>query len=154
MAEAIKISTGKYIKQGKVEVDGMIWDIVIPGAGTELRFSQASRMLKLYGARLDNLNRKFDKVAEDESGNTQMSEEDLDLFEEYSEKYRENEKIMFDIVAGTFKDGTPDNSEVKKWMQEIPSPIIFKAFDDLKNQTTQLKEVNDGEREPEPTASS
>lgn len=147
MAEPIKISTSKYIKQGKVDVDGNIWDVVIPGAGTELRFSQASRMLKLYGARVDNLEKKFDALDRDQKS---VPDADLDLYEEYSAKYRENEQIVYEILQHTFKDGSEDNATVKQWLHDTPMVIIMKAFDDLKQQTSGVNDqgAEDGQSEP------
>lgn len=127
MTEPIKISTSKYTKQGKVDVDGNIWNIVLPGAGTELRFSQASRACKLCQARLDLLDKKIES-------NT-ATEEDLDNYEIYSKKYEDNEQIVYSVFQNTFKDNTKNNTDVKKWIDETPAPIIIRAFEDVKGQT-------------------
>jgi hypothetical protein len=86
MAEPVKISTAKYANKGKVDIDGNIWDVVLPGAGTELRFSQASRACKLYGARLELYDKKI------EAGTA--TEEDLNKYEEYSNLYEVNERVV------------------------------------------------------------
>jgi len=125
MTEPTKIRTNN--KKGKVDIDGHIWSVVLPGAGTELRFSQASRACKLYMARLEIIDKKI------ESGTA--TEEDLDKYEEYSKKYEENEKLVLDIFTNTFRDGTEDNSEVKKWVEETPSVFIMKAFEDVRDQS-------------------
>lgn len=126
MSEPIKISTQKYIKNGKVDIDGHIWDVTLPGAGTELRFSQASRACKLWEARMNLLNKKIEAST--------VTEEELDRYEEYKTKFEENERIIYAIFTSTFKDGTADNTEVKKWVDETPMALIMMAFDDVKEQ--------------------
>lgn len=137
MAEPIKISTSKYIKQGKVEIDRNLWEVVLPGAGTELRFSQASRACKLHAARIDLLDKKID--------NGTITDSELDRYEESSKKYEENEKIIYDIFHKTFQDGTKDNSSVKKWVDETPTAIIMLAFEDVKEQSKDKDKEKDGE---------
>lgn len=122
----IRINTSKYTTQGFVEIDGNVWKVVLSGAGTELRFSQASRACKLYGSRIDLYDKKI------ESGN--ITEEELDKYEEYVEKYESNERVIYNIFQNTFRDDTPDNSEVKKWVDETPTAIIMLAFEDVKDQ--------------------
>src|SRR5690554_718238 len=128
MAETrpIKISTSKYTKQGHVDIDGHLWKVVLPGAGTELRFSQASRACKLYGSRIELYDKKID--------NGTITEEELDKYEEYSRIYEENERIVYQIFQNTFRDDTEDNTEVKKWIDETPTAIIMLAFEDVKEQ--------------------
>ena len=106
MSEPIKINTGKYITHGKVEIDGHTWTVKLPGAGTELRYSQAQRASKLWGSRLALLDKKIDKGT--------ITESELDKYEEYSKKYEENERVIYDIFKDIFKDDTKDNSEVSK----------------------------------------
>lgn len=125
MPEPIKINTGKYINQGQVEIDGKLWSISLPGAGTELRFSQASRASKLYGARIAILDKKIDAGT--------ITEQELNQYEEYSAKYEENEQIIYNVFQSTFKDGTDDNADVIKWIDETPTAIIIMAFEDVKN---------------------
>jgi hypothetical protein len=126
MTEPLKISTSKYTKTGKVDIDGNIWNITVPGAGTELRFSQASRACKLYQARLDLLDKKIaDKT---------ITNEELDSYEDYAKKYEDNEKIIFDIFSAVFTDDK-DNSSVHKWIDETPTTIIMRAFEDARGQS-------------------
>lgn len=127
MTEPLKISTSKYTKSGQVDVDGNIWNVVLPGAGTELRFSQASRACKLYQARLDLLDKKIDSST--------ATEDDLDNYELYSKKYEESEAIIYGVFQQTFRDKTKDNTSVKKWMDETPTSIIMLAFEDVKSQS-------------------
>jgi len=130
MTEPLKISTSKYTKTGKVDIDGNIWNITIPGAGTELRFSQASRACNLYQARIVLLDNKIaDKT---------ITKEELDDYEEYSKKYEENEKVLFDIFSSVFTDDT-DNTSVHKWIDETPLEIIMQAFEDTKGQANDQK---------------
>jgi|GEM_PF-4031429 len=123
MAEALEIRTGKFTKSGKVDIDGKIWDVRLPGTGTELRFSQAQRALKLYEQRIKILDKKIDDGT--------ITEEELDKYEEYSAKYDENTKIIMDTFTQTFNDGTPDNKHVKKWVNDTPTAIIMLAFEDI-----------------------
>lgn len=125
MTEPLKISTSKYTKTGKVDIDGNIWDIHIPGAGTELRFSQASRACKLYQARIELLDKKIDEKT--------ATEEDLNLYEDYCKKYEDNEGIIFDIFSSVFTDGK-DNKSVRKWIDETPTVVIIQAFEDARGQ--------------------
>ena len=112
MAEPIKISTSKYNKEGKVEIDGKIWTVKLPGAATELRLNQAQRRLSVLEK----------KVKADEA-----TEEDLDRYDGY-------EKTVYDVFRNIFKDDTKDNSEVNKWIDETPLMIIIMAFEDIRNQ--------------------
>jgi len=126
MAEPIKISTNKYIKNGKVDIDGNIWNIVLPGAGTEMRFSQASRACKLSSARVSMIDKKIE--------NGTATEADLDAYEQYSAKYEENEKIIYETFLQVFNDDTDDNSEVRKWIEDTPTSVLMMAFEDIKGQ--------------------
>lgn len=126
MAEPLKISTKKYTGGGKVDIDGNVWSVKLPGAGTELRFSQASRACKLYLSRMELVEKKIDAGT--------VTDSDLDKYEEYKNKYEENEKVIYDIFSNTFDDGTEDNSEVKKWVYDTPTSIIMLAFEDVRSQ--------------------
>lgn len=134
MSEPIVISTSKYNKQGKVDIDGHIWDVKLPGAGTELRLSQAFRANKLYNARIRELDKKIDA--------DEVTEADLDRYEEYNAKYEESEKTIFSFFTNVFRDSTPDNSEVKKWVEDTPTSIIERAFEDVKKQANS-KDTNE-----------
>ena len=144
MADPIKISTKKYTKQGKVDVDGNIWEVKLPGAATELRLSQAFRGSKLWAARMSKLDEKID------SG--KISDSELDSYEEYKEKYEENERIVFEFFSDMFQDGTEDNVSVKAWIDATPTSVIQAVFEDMKEQVDntpkgQLEEA-DGRQEP------
>lgn len=132
MAEPLKISTSKYLKQGKVDIDGNVWSVVLPGAGTEMRFSQASRACRLAQARLLLLDEKIE--------NGKITDSELDSYEEYSKKYEENERIIYGVFLEAFKDSTNDNSQVKKWIDDTPAHIIMMTFEDIRNQTNVVKE--------------
>lgn len=135
MAEPIKISTDKYNKQGKVNIDGHIWTVKLPGAGTELKLSQAFRGSKLWAARLKQLDSKID--------NGKITDQELDNYEEYVDKYEKNEKIIFQFFYDVFRDDTKDNSEVKQWVNDTPTAIIQQAFEDIK-QSANGQEEPDG----------
>lgn len=128
MAEPLQINTKKYTTGGKVSIDGNIWDVKLPGAGTELRFSQASRNAKLYATRIELLDKKID--------NSTITEEDLDKYEEYCKEYEKYESVIYDIFQSTYSDGTPENKNVKKWIEETPISIITLAFEDVKVQAS------------------
>lgn len=139
MPEPIQINTSKYNTHGKVEIDGHIWEVRLPGAGTELRLSQATRASKLYGSRIALLDQKIDAET--------ITSEDLDLYEEYNRKYEEAEKILTGFFTTVFKDSTEDNSEVKKWVEDTPTSIIMLAFDDVKNQANKVADDSPGTSE-------
>lgn len=139
MSEPIKISTGEYKTKGQVEIDGHLWEVSLPGAGTELRLSQAFRGSKLWSARIGILDKKID------SG--KITEQELDKLEEYSQKYEENEKIIFDFFLNMFKDGTPDNASVTQWINDTPTAVIQLVFEDVKEQANKQKET-DGRESP------
>lgn len=138
MAEPIKINTSKYRKQGKVNIDGHIWDVHLPGAGSELRLSQAFRSSQLWASRLELVDRKIkDGTA---------TEEDLDKYEEYDTRFTKSEEKVLDLFTQFFQDGTPNNSEVKAWLEETPIAFIQAAFEDIKEQAqTEQTEVADGQ---------
>lgn len=112
MAEPIKISTGKYNKDGKVDIDGKIWTVKLPGASTELRLNQAQRRLTLLDKKV-------------EAGTA--TEEDLDKYDEY-------EQVVYSTFTNIFQDGTKDNTEVKAWITDTPMAIIALALEDIKSQ--------------------
>ena len=107
-----KVDTSKYKKEGKVEVDGKIWDIKLPGAGKELKLSKAQRRLKF-------LQKKIDSGSYDET--------DVN-------KYDELEDYTYQFFYELFRDSTEDNSEVKAWMEDTPLSIIIQSFEDIKEQ--------------------
>lgn len=112
MAEPIKISTGKYNKDGKVDIDGKIWTVKLPGASTELRLNQAQRRLTLLDKKV-------------QAGTA--TEEDLDKYDEY-------EQVIYSTFTNIFQDGTKDNTEVKAWIADTPMAIIALALEDIKSQ--------------------
>jgi|VirMetMinimDraft_7_1064189.scaffolds.fasta_scaffold06105_4 ASC-1-like (ASCH) protein len=116
--EPIKINTGKYNKQGKVDVDGKIWTVKLPGAGTEMRLSQAQRRLTMLDQKVEN------KTA---------TEEDLDKYDSY-------ELVVYETFKSMFKDNTKNNSEVSKWVEETPLAIMVQVFEDLKEQANGRKD--------------
>lgn len=111
MAEAIKINTGKYKKSGHVEVDGMLWEVNLPGAATEMKLMQAQRRLQVLDKKI-------------EAG--EATEEDLDRYDAY-------ETTVYGVFRTMFKDSTKDNSEVNKWIDETPLAFIVTAFEEIKN---------------------
>lgn len=116
MADMKKIDTKQYVTEGKVQIDGMIWSVILPGAGKELEISKAQRRIKLYENKV-------------ESGN--FNEEDLDKLDAL-------EDYFYNFFKGIFKDDTQDNAQVNKWVDETPLGIILKAFEDIKSQAAEV----------------
>lgn len=112
MPENKVIDTSKYVREGKVDVDGNVWEVVLPGAGTELKISKVQRRLKF-------LDKKIEKGTETEA--------DLDKYDEY-------EEYLLTFFKGLFKDGTEDNKSVSDWVESTPMAIIIQSFDDIKAQ--------------------
>lgn len=125
MSQPLKINTNKYTTGGQVEVNGKIWTVKLQGAFSELRYSQAQRQVKLYSARLANLDKKI------ESG--EATDAELDKYEEYSAIYTENESILYAELSKMFQDGTEDNSEVRQWLNETPIFAVILAFEEVNN---------------------
>lgn len=136
MAEPIKISTKKYNSKGKVDIDGNIWDVTLPGAGTEMRLSQCFRQSKIYTSRMSLVDKKID--------NGTVTETDLNTYQEYSDKYEETQKSILDIFMSIFSDGTEENELVKKWINDTPTAILELAFQDVTNQANGKDENSAG----------
>ena len=112
MSDIKKIDTTKYVKEGKVDVDGKIWSVKLPGAGTELRMSKLKR-------RSDLLSKKVE--------NGTATEEDLDRLDAYEDEFLQ----MFKNV---FRDDTDNNAEVSAWIEETPFAFIMQAIEDIREQ--------------------
>ena len=121
MTDTRKVDTSKYTKEGKVEVDGKLWTVKLPGAGTELRISKAQRRLAFLEKKIES--GKYDEV-------------DLD-------RYDELEQFMFDFFKGVFTDSTKDNSEVTEWIENTPGAIIIQAFEDIKTSAAESDPISD-----------
>lgn len=115
MSDIKKINTSKYITEGKVEVDGKIWDVVLPGAGTELKMGKMQR-------RADFLAKKV------ESGTA--TEEDLDRLDNIEDEY-------LNLFKNIFRDATKDNSEVSEWVEKTPTAVIMQAIEDIREQANE-----------------
>jgi len=137
MAEPIKISTKKFEPDGKVDIDGNIWTIKPPGAGTELRLSQAFRGSKLYASRMNIVEKKIESET--------ATSEDLDKYEEYIDKFEKHEKVIFDISTSILRDETDSNKQVKEWVENTPTITIEKVFDEIERQS--LQRQLDGSKE-------
>ena len=112
MSEIKKIDTKKYTTEGKIEVDGMVWTVKLPGGGKELEMSKAQRRVKFYEKKI-------------ESGD--YTEEDLDKLDTL-------EDFFVSFFKEIFRDSTPENSEVDKWIDETPQALILMALEDIKKQ--------------------
>lgn len=119
MSEPVKIDTGKYTKEGKVDIDGNIWTVVLPGAAKELQFSKNQR-------RMEFLSKKVEKG--------DVTEEDLDKLDAL-------EDFALSFFKGIFKDDTEDNSKVGEWVDATPIAIIAAAFNDIKK-AAEARDVN------------
>lgn len=126
--QAISIDTSKYLDNTRVVIDGNDWGIKLPGAGTELRLSQAQRRIKLLDKKIND-------------GTAQ--EADYDLYDKL-----ENQSI--DLFAKVFNDGTDDNASVRAWIEDTPMSVIMATFEDIKEQaqdadTPAVEEKSDGQ---------
>jgi hypothetical protein len=142
MAEVARIPSNNDTKQRTITVEGKVWSVVLPGAGTEMRFSQASRACKLAGARIALLDKKID--------NGTITEEELDKYEEYSKNYEENEKLLIGIFMNVFKDGSKNNSHVADWMDRTPSSEMMEKFTEISSKNKAEESVDGQENSEEP----
>lgn len=116
MTDIKQIDTTKYTTEGKVEVDGMIWTVKLPGGGKELEMSKAQRRVKFLQKKIDSDN---------------YTEEDLDKLDKL-------EDYFYNFFKDIFKDSTEDNSQVDKWINDTPQAVILMAFEDIKNQASEV----------------
>lgn len=118
MAEPVKISTSKYNKQGKVDIDGNTWSVVLPGAGTELKMSKMKRRQEFLSKKIEN---------------GTVTEEELD-------KYDAIEDFFYEFFQNLFQDGTEDNKSVHEWVDNTPMAVILQAFEDVKDQANKTED--------------
>lgn len=123
MAETLKLSSDKQRRSGKVEIDGHIWSVSMPGANSELRFSQLARDAKRLNSRMAML----DKKIEDGS----ITSDELDQYDATSKEAVLVESEILGFYSTFFKDNTADNSEVKKWVSDTPLNAIIKVFEEI-----------------------
>lgn len=116
MSEIKKIDTKQFTSEGKVEVDGMVWSVKLPGGGKELEMSKAQRRVKFLEMKI---------------GAGDYTEEDLDRLDAL-------EDYFISFFKGIFRDETPDNSEVDKWIDETPQALILMALEDIKKQANDI----------------
>lgn len=112
------VDTSKYNTQGKVNVDGNVWTVKLPGAGTELKMSRYKRRQEFIAKKIEN---------------GTATEQDMD-------RYDEMEDFFFDFFRNMFQDGTKDNKAVHEWVDNTPMAVILQAFEDIKEQANK-KEV-------------
>lgn len=112
MSEIKKIDTTKFTKEGKVDVDGKIWSVVLPGAGTELKMGKMKRRQEFLARKAEN---------------GTATEEDLDRLDNIEDEF-------FQLFKNIFRDETPDNSEVSEWVENTPTAIIMQAIEDIREQ--------------------
>lgn len=124
MAAPIRVSTDKYTKSGQIDIDGNIWNVKLPGAGTELRMGQVQREAKACEARIKILESKID--------DGKASDEEIDRYEELCAKSLALQKESMAVFLTVFNDGTKENNAVKKWLDETPTAIQFMVFEDVK----------------------
>ena len=132
--QAININTSQYLGETRVIVDGQDWEIKLPGAGTELRLSQAQRRIKLLDKKIEN---------------DTAIEADYDLYDKL-----ENQSIS--IFTNMFKDGSEDNAAVKEWVESTPLAVIMASFEEIKEQAQngglEQDKAVDGQAVETPTA--
>lgn len=118
---SISIKTADYLQEKHIEVDGNDWTIRLPGAGSELRLSQANRRIKL-----------LDKKIADGTA----KESDFD-------QYDRLENLTLEMFEKMFNDGTTENKTVKDWVRNTPLVVIMAAFEEIKKQAESKKEDGD-----------
>ncbi len=121
-----EIKTADYIKTFKIIVDGKEWTVKRFGAGYELSLSQATRRLKLLGKKIEN---------------------DTAIDEDY-DQYDKLEQKVTSIFSDIFNDGTENNTSVKKWVEETPSDVLMKIFQDVTKQLYETKVEDDRKELP------
>lgn len=117
---AISITTSDYLEEKYIQVDGKDWKIKLPGAGAEMRISQATRRMEFLDKKIKN------GTAE---------EKDLDLYDKL-------EAGTLEIFEEMFNDGTEENQSVKDWVRNTPMPVILAAFDEIKRQAEENKKAD------------
>lgn len=121
-----EIKTSNYIKSKKILVDGEEWTMHPPGAGDELALSQGKR-------RAERLEKKIqDGTATDEDYDT----------------YDRIENNMYNIFRKMFKDSTPENSQVNKWLDTTPMVVVMAILEDISKQAV-VKQEAENATEPE-----
>lgn len=138
MANAISVNTGKYKQDKSIKIDGHVWKIVAPGAKTELMISQSSRLAKLYALKIDTIDKKI------EAGT--YTDNDVVEYEKACDDLSKHEKEIMSVFEKTFKDNTPDNSEVKAWIDETPTAIISSVFEEFKKTNDETMTKDNGEQ--------
>lgn len=114
MSDIKKIDTSTYTTEGKVDIDGNIWGIKLPGAGTELRMSKIQRRSAL-------LTQKAEKGT--------ATEEDLDKLDALEDEF-------YNFFIGIFDDGK-GGDDVRAWAEKTPLAVIYQAFEDIKKQANE-----------------
>lgn len=116
-----EIKTGNYVKPLKINLDGNEWTMTSPGAGTEIRMGQIQRRITI-----------LDKKIADGTAN----DDDLDKYDEY-------EKQSFEYLLKIFSDSTPDNLNVKKWLESIPLGVANQIISDIAKQAIEKKAISE-----------
>lgn len=116
-----EIKTNDFVTTKKILVDGKEWTMTAPGAGDQLMLGQAQRRTEMIQKKV-------------EAGTA--TEADLDMYDKLEDR-------MFSMFARVFKDGTPENTEVKEWLNSTPLVVIYAIMEDIKRQFED-KEPTDG----------
>jgi len=113
-----KVNTSTFLRHGKVMIDDMLWTVTLPSAKQTLKISKNKRRAKQLEQKIENNTATDDEYKE------------LDDIEDF----------FFYGLQGMFKDGTKDNSQVEKWMNETPMPIIMAVFEDIQKQAERKRD--------------
>lgn len=112
---SLTISTKDYIEGKKFEIDGMTWEYVVPGAGITLDLSRAARK-----------STELDKKVADNTATPAEQAEHARLIE-----------VVLNFYESMFRDGTKNNTQVKKWIQTTPANVIAAIVADVQRASEQ-----------------
>lgn len=122
MNDIVKIDTKRYAKiDPKVDIDGNIWSIHMPGAGKSMEYTKLQRLAKVLYRKVES------------NTHTEDDAKRLDEIEDWT----------IEFFLGVFRDDTPDNADVRKWLEETPAPFIMQAFEDVQEQAKKNNPINE-----------
>lgn len=112
---SLTITTQDYIEGKKFKIDGMTWEYVVPGAGITLDLSRAARK-----------STELDKKVADNTATEEEHAEHARLIE-----------VVLSFYESMLRDGTKNNTQVKKWIQTTPANVIAQIIADIQKASEQ-----------------
>lgn len=108
---SISVNTKDFVKSIEVTIDDdKVWQFHQPGAGIMLDISKSFRKAKEL------------------QGKTELTEEEQMKMTELNEKF-------FNLYASMFTDGTKNNSQVTKWLNETSLETVIAMVEYIQSQT-------------------